>query len=313
MRPFIGESKEHFMDRFLGNNKHFSSAQEREAEMGKMWEQGPDRGRTVLDDAVDACCSLGKVDLPSVEAAMFVIEPVVAVIWGQMLDRASESVSNAQRDELGPEWIMFVANELWRALAAVPQAQIVTLQDAAASLGSARRSYTAAQDMLLLLRGKFQLRWSDILPILEKRETYLQTRSQIRYSLNSVFGEPRTWVGVLVSTWAYRWKWVGEVLSRPKSKSLEFRYWNPLDSGTTPFCAWLATSGKTVTAEAILKQVNGIEEAIVYNDVNKLMKAWPMLTFTGRETEADFSSMLARNNVGAPPFHWGCRTRLLPL
>lgn len=316
MRPYKGESREEFTKRADQLLALWDPGQAVD-HIEKQWRLGPERDRSLLDAGVEACCAQ-KSDLPEVNAVMLILRPVIEDIWDGMLDRVSEDVSRASNDDLGPEWVLFLANELWKALAAVPAVQIRPLQDAAARLGAFRRSYTAAQDLLLLLRGKFQVRWQQVIDMLSRvREDsgIIPNRKQaIRNGLETIFGPISSWVTVMAITWSYRWRWIGEALSLPRSgKQRGFRYWNPQDERTSPFCLWVVRSGKILTMEKLLSQVRGIEEAIVQNDVQRESAVWPMLQFTGKETDADFARMFVSNGIGAPPFHWGCRTRLIPL
>src|SRR5687767_6167543 len=134
MRPLPNEQKTDYVRRFNADYALFPDGV-REAVMEQMWAVGP-VPQTPLDVAVDACCQLTKADIPQVQASIFLVEPTLAAIWEQMLDRVAADLSSAQTDDLGPEWLLTLMNELWKGLAAAPQpAQVEAIRHGAYRLG----------------------------------------------------------------------------------------------------------------------------------------------------------------------------------
>ena len=309
MRPMKGETLPDYTRRFMQDHPAYPE-DTRVKVCKQMWALGP-YPENPLDAAHAACCSLTKQDIPHVQAAIFVAEPVLAAIWEQMLDRAAEDVSNAAADELGPEWILLLTNELWKALSSAPRPdQVEALRHAAVKVGAFERSYTAVQDLLLQARGKFELEQEAISNILARKPP----KQMLRDQMAAVFGPVRQWLVPVVEMWAYKWHWVGEALSlRTASRVQQFRYWNPDDDHTSSFCKWLVNSGRTVTLNRIQHQINAIERAIVQNSVTALIQAWPFLQLRGNETDAEYARLYQTLGLACPPFHWRCRTQLVPV
>lgn len=265
-----------------------------------------------LDALIPACCTMNKEqDIPRVQAVIHLLQGVCEQIWDDMIDNAAEKVAEAQKDKHSSEWILLLTALLWQELLRAPRReQILAIRQAAQKLGSAERTSTAVEDLLLLLRGKFQINNPAVLEIISLRP---QTHAAIREAFRELFGPTHTAVAAIVDMWAYRWNWIGEVQAVGRTRTQAFRYWNPMDVRTTPFCRWLVQSGRIVTVGKVIQQVNEIERAITENNVGITMSAWPMLTFTGDEQPQDFNRLYAENDLGAPPFHWRCRTRLVPI
>ena len=312
MRPKSNEKKTDFVQRFMQEVTDLPE-EERASQAIRMWEAGPVPEEQLPSPEFDACCGgITKMDIPEVQAVILMIEPVIERVWDEMLDAAALQVSEASKDEQGPEWILLLTMSLWQALlgASARQEYLQVFRDAAARLGAGEKAYTAAQDMMLSIRGRFHLLEDGVRSILLRRP---KNRAMLRSEFEGVFGPTRKWSAPLADTWAYKWRWIGDALTLRRLRTAVFRYWNPLDERTTPFCQWLVRSGRTVTVGKILQRVNQIERAIVENNVEMAIKAYPLLSFTGRETDADFNRLYQANDLAAPPFHWRCRTRLLPI
>jgi hypothetical protein len=311
MRPRTTEQYPQYRERFLREYAHFSHERQEQL-LADLWRLGPSGGRDrreeSFDATIDTCCKVSHI--PEVEAVITLLDPIVQGVWDDSLDRVTEDVAQAQRDELGPEWILFLVNTMWKALASAPRPyHVAAMRTAAARLGALERAETAAQDLLLRIRGKFQMHAAEVANILARK----LPQPLIRRALEELFGEPRRWIVPVVDSWAYRWKWAGEALILRRSSRVEvFRYWNPRDESTTPFCQWLVSSGRTVTVRKILSQVSGIERAIVDNDVVQADLAWPLIDLRGYDKPEQFNQLYSRHELGAPPFHWRCRTRLMP-
>lgn len=260
-------------------------------------------------DPFDVCCeAMKEQDIPSVQAVILLLSPILDQVWSDMLDNVAEDVSEAQRDELSPEWILFLTELAWRALGRHPSTRTMdTLRSAARRLGADQRASTAVEDLLLFLRGRVHMNNEAFTRLISQR----LPRPALRDGLEGIFG--REWLRSVLDTWAYRWHWLGSALLNRRVGTKAFRYWNPLDRATTPFCRWLVKSGRVVTSAKIMIQINDLERAVTENNIELSMKAMPLLSFTGLETEKDFNRISLQNNLGAPPFHWGCRTQLLPI
>lgn len=308
MRPRTGESKEVFAKRIALEYPSYPE-DTRIMFQDMMWSKGP-IAVTDIDIAREACCGLTKEEIPAVQASIFLAEPVLAAIWEQMLDKAAEEVASAQQDDLGPEWILFLINEMWRGLWTAPRPeQTEILRHAAYNLGAYDRKHTAASELLLQARGKFHLHATEISNLIARR----LPKQMIRDGMAAIFGPSRPWIVPVVDMWAHRWHWVGTALNLRGSKVQTFRYWNPLTETTSRFCRWLVNSGRTVTLGRILSQVKMIERAVIENNIETVIQSWPMIALRGGETDADFNKLYVQHDLACPPFHWRCRTHLIPL
>lgn len=307
MRPKTQEKYVDFIRRYMNDRVDLPEG-ERAVRAQELWAAGPPPAESGL---FDACCrALGKQDVPDVEAVRLLLAGTVLAIWEESVDRVIEVTGEAQREDKGPEWILLLGTLIWQELWSAPTAaQKSLIRDAARRLGAGEKASTAANDLLLQIRGKFQREWAQISPLLQRGVA----GEELRPKLKEVFGEPSKWLNPTVDTWAYKWHWIGEALVLRTRGTRLFRYWNPLDIKTTPFCRWLVESGRTISMARILKQVNKIEQAIIDNNVELSLKAWPLLSFKGTETAADFNRLYVENDLTSPPFHFYCRTQLLAI
>lgn len=307
MRPDHNEEKGLFVRRFMAENPHLEEGERAQAaEQSWLWGPGPES--PFFAEAVHQCCKAGNI--PEVEAIVRLLEPAIDNLWQRMLDEAAEGVAQAQKDELGPEWILALTNELWLGLGRAYSSDFRALfRDAAGRLGAGARATTAASDLAQMLRGKFQLKSEAVAALLARK----LPQGMLRRALGDLFGPPGAWRRAAIDVWAYRWKWVAEALRGALGGRRTFRYVNPLDLDTTPFCRWLVTSGRVVTLQRVLEQVNEIERAIVENNFLIATRAWPMVDLSQARTDADFNRIFVSYNLGAPPFHFFCRTALAPV
>lgn len=264
-----------------------------------------------MKDPIEVCCEIGKqFDIPSAEAAKFAVMGIGQVIWDDMVRSVAQDVDKAQDDERGPEWILLLLALMDRALIrSVRPEQRSLLIQAASRLGAGDRATTAAEDYLLLLRGRWQRNRDVVRSILSSR----RTEGILREELYNALGRGPEFLPAVSDLWAYRWHWVGMALTERRAGVRRFRYGNPMDGRTTPFCRWLVRSGRTVTIGSIMEQVNKLERASVRDDIELSIKSWPMLSFIGTETERDFGRLYNEQSALTPPFHWFCRTWLIPV
>jgi hypothetical protein len=307
MRPNHREEKSLFVRRFMAENPQLEES-ERALTAEQVWAWGPGPESPFFAEAVQQCCKMGNI--PEVEAIVRLLEPAVQNLWDRMLNEAAEGAADAQQDDLGPEWILALVNELWLGLGRAYTSDVRNLfRDAAIRLGAGARATTAASDLAQMLRGKFQLKAEAVANLLARKLPV----GQLRQALGDLFGPPGAWRRAAIDIWAYRWTWVAAALRGALAGRRTFRYVNPLDRDTTPFCRWLVTSGRVVTLERVLRQVNEIERAVTENNFLIATRAWPMIDLSEARSDTDFNRLFVQNNLGAPPFHFFCRTALAPI
>lgn len=133
-----------------------------------------------------------------------------------------------------------------------------------------------------------------------------------RTSLTSALGgEDRRWLRSVVDLWAYRWWNLGVYFAGRQAGVLAWQAVAVLDRRTTSFCRWV--NGRVVSAQKIERQVARIVSAAQQRDARAAIAAWPLLPEPEKGTEKVWEAHFARADVGLPPYHWRCRTRIRPL
>lgn len=150
----------------------------------------------------------------------------------------------------------------------------------------------------------------------------------LRDDLNNVVGDTNAALtNAIVDAWAYRQNSIGVFLAAQAAGVRVLIARNPLDERTTPFCRWV--HGKPVSIERAARQVARMREAVEARDRDRMVDAWPMLNLSRRAmtaARADLAQDRAPGarisdqeiyrrfflRVGLPPYHWRCRTIVVP-
>lgn len=203
------------------------------------------------------------------------------------------------------------------------------MRDGAKSAGallqepSPRRGTLAALDLTLALRGRLLSRAESLRdPI----RGYLTSKS-LRQALRSPGSAPgaaelgdrwreavRTTLGLpwsrwgpqTVDAWAYRWHNLGRFWGGEQEGVRRWIAVNPRDERTTLFCRWV--HGKVVSASRIRRQIQDYLSAVAEGDQESAQAAWPLEEPQGSRVE--FRARLSRR--GLPPYHFRCRTVVVP-
>jgi hypothetical protein len=150
----------------------------------------------------------------------------------------------------------------------------------------------------------------------------------LKDDLNNVVGDTNAALtNAIVDAWAYRQNSIGVFLAAQAAGVRVLIARNPLDDRTTPFCRWV--HGKPVGIEKAARQVARMREAVEARDRDRMVEAWPMLNMSKKamkEARADLAQDRAPGarisdqeiyrrfflRVGLPPYHWRCRTTVVP-
>lgn len=184
------------------------------------------------------------------------------------------------------------------------------------SLQSPRPWLVARRELVTLLTGRVKIRRADFAQFLERVLTTKEARAGLapggvtRQELRALLGTStwKSWGEPVVDAWAYRWHNVGRFLGARQSTQVSL--WearNPRDQRTTKFCWWV--HGKVIRSARIEAQLRDYFDAVDRGDPNALKDAWP-LQDPGEDTKR-FRRIFA--NVGLPPYHFRCRTIVVPV
>lgn len=150
----------------------------------------------------------------------------------------------------------------------------------------------------------------------------------LREDLNAVVADTNAALSnAIVDAWAYRQNSIGVFLAAQAAGVRVLIARNPLDDRTTPFCRWV--HGKPVSIERAARQVARMREAVEARDRDRMVDAWPMLNLSKKAmtaARADLRQDRAPGarisdqeiyrrfflKVGLPPYHWRCRTIVVP-
>lgn len=124
-------------------------------------------------------------------------------------------------------------------------------------------------------------------------------------------GADRRWLRSVVDLWAYRWWNLGAYFAGRQAGVLAWEAVAVRDRRTTSFCRWV--DRRIVAVEKIERQVRRIVAAAQARDAAAAKAAWPLLAEPEQGTEKVWEAHFARADVGLPPYHWRCRTRIRPL
>lgn len=265
----------------------------------------------MLDELHDACCSIHKQDIPEVESVISLLRPAAEQHWNAVLDGVVRSAVERENEQ-GPEWLLALMAEVDRVISGPPAREVRSvLRSGVNRLRASSEASVAVGDLLLLLKGRWQIRRDQISAILDRR----LPEPQLRLALSAIFDQPiprQRWLPTLLSTWAYRWYSLGGALSSSGPDTQEFRYTNPLTPTTTPFCRWLVESGRKITLATVREFVNDLRQSQIEGEIEQAMEAAPILDLSKLKTEADFREAYENLKLRVPGFHWGCRTQLAP-
>lgn len=216
-----------------------------------------------------------------------------------------------------------------RLATAVQSAGTELLQEGSLALGnvlrldSPRAVATSRRDLLLLLRGHFQRHADDLrdpirgyltnaslrqalrsgAPSAAEREVVARWRSEARSALGLPWSE---WGPQTVDAWAYRWHNVGRFLGGEQAGVLRWVAQNPNDDRTTRFCRWV--NGKVVGTTRIRQLLDDYFQSVSEGRIESMARAWPLQEPRG--SRVDFRAALSRR--GLPPYHFRCRTIVVP-
>lgn len=150
----------------------------------------------------------------------------------------------------------------------------------------------------------------------------------LKDDLNAIVGDTNAALtNAIVDAWAYRQNSIGVFLAAQAAGVRFLIARNPLDDRTTPFCRWV--HGKPVSIERAARQVARMREAVEARDRDRMVDAWPMLNLSKKAmtaARADLRQDRAPGarvsdqeiyrrfflKVGLPPYHWRCRTIVVP-
>lgn len=149
----------------------------------------------------------------------------------------------------------------------------------------------------------------------------------LRDDLDTILGDTNAALSeTIVDAWSYRQHNIGAFLAMRAVGVREFVAQNPRDERTTPFCRWV--HGKVVKVERVERQLREFRAAARAGDKSALIEAWPFFDHSKKGMEAfrrDVQGDLGGRRptdaelfkrfflrVGLPPYHWRCRTVVVP-
>lgn len=137
----------------------------------------------------------------------------------------------------------------------------------------------------------------------EARERLAAWRASIRRPLGSAW---TTWGPVTVDAWAYRWHNIGRLIGGEARGVVRWVTQNPLDERTSSFCRWV--HGRTIYTSKIRRRLDEYYGAVDRGEVDRLRNLWSLNS--NRTPETQFSNLFS--SVGLPPYHFRCRTVIVP-
>lgn len=194
-------------------------------------------------------------------------------------------------------------------------------------LGGPRDRLVSQRDLSLLLAGRInEARQQELRGLLRQFLTERSLRDALRQdprvapdaaairstswrrAVRSTLGAYNwsTWGPQTVDAWAYRWHNVGRFRGGLAGGVTRWVARNPMDDRTTKFCRWV--HGKVVSGRRIRSKLTAYYAAVAAGDLERMKQIWP-LTDPGLDL-GRFHRVFY--NVGLPPYHFRCRTIVVP-
>lgn len=206
------------------------------------------------------------------------------------------------------------------------------------ALPRAAEALAAAEvDLAVLLRGRLEERTAEVEAALRRFLTDrtarlpaaapsalvtagvapLVGREAWRANLRALLGldDPAGWIRPVVDAWAYRWHnasafihaAAGAVARGEALVAVNNPPGGP-DARTTPFCRWV--HGRVLSVTRAASQVRAYTRAALEGDLDAMIRAWPLLSSSAAARGGPAAFRVSFAQLGLPPYHWGCRTRV---
>lgn len=287
---------------------------------------------------------LAKQDIPAVERVILIVDRVMQRWWLSKVDKAVSYLMArlesypALLGEQQVDVVLRSRSALKRELAVLmdaleerlgcplPAEQAQIVEDAAEDLifngalaiglpilqDSPRRRLVASRDLNLVIGGRMDRKAPEVRRVVrrflmtrEARQDVEAIRQEIRQLLG---GEWQTWGPVTVDAWAYRWHNIGRWDAGREAGIVKWEAVNPRDEKTTPFCWWV--HGKIVSISKVRAQLDRFYDAVSRGDSDAIKEAWPLEEALQPGGESRFRRVFGE--LGVPPYHFRCRTVLVP-
>ena len=294
----------------------------------------------ILEGTTPRRTDLSKEDIPEVERVIQIVTAIADRYWNRKVDAALDYVIRIMRSydraTSEPPQGVRLAEELDRLMAAfedrlacplapaeaeaVEEGARKLLLDAALALALATDLspsviVAAQRELRLILGAKAKQERETLRALVSQALTQQPVRASLSPPMTPAGAEWRrgarealggrwvSWGPAAVDAWAYRWHNLGRLIAGEASGVRGWVAQNPRDEKTTPFCWWV--HGKVVSISRARAQLRTHLQAIVDGDEEALRENWPLLEPRG----AFQGAFLGR---GLPPYHFRCRTVVVP-